>query len=118
MNEKKTRKLSVDTFNIKLKKAKRAHKIRLKTINSKYKSSKTEAKTAQDLLYVKRSKKIALQKESNKYALRYNALVNEELYRKGVLEAKIEQEKNKFKKTKEQNLSLIAKKKNNALILK
>ncbi|WP_168388335.1 YitT family protein [Mycoplasma marinum] len=100
MNEEQERKISRESFKEKLKKAKVKHKIRLKTINTQYKVNLSKAKTKEEIKISKKKKRIDTKRANNKYALRHNSLVNQELYRKGVLETKIETEKIKYRKNK------------------
>ena len=94
---KKVNKISVDSFKEKISVAKEVYQNNKKKIEKKYAKKIKGATSTQEIKTLKQERMKELIKCKNKYALKYNSLINQKLFRRAIFESKAEELRNDFK---------------------
>ncbi|TCG11808.1 YitT family protein [Mycoplasma todarodis] len=102
---KKVNKISVDSYKEKIASAKTSYESGKKRIETKYKKKIANATSTQEVKALRKQRKTELIRCKNKYAFKYNALINQKLFRRAIFESKAEELKNDFKRRKSESVN-------------
>ncbi len=102
---KKINKLSADSYKEKIAHIKITYETNKKRIEVRYKKKIASATSTKEVKTLNKQRKEDLIICKNKYAFKYNALINQKLFRRAIFESKAEELKNDYKRRKSETIT-------------